>query len=252
MKPVIVPPKVIVKSSTEAVVDYVAGMFKTVICQTVADNGICTLALAGGTTPRVMYQELAWASEQVPWSCVEVFFGDERDVPLDNIESNYRMAQRSLLDHVPIQPARVHPMQADAEDIVASAAEYERTIRQIVPGGPNGTPSFDLILLGLGADGHTASLFPETELINAQRRLVGAHLVPVLGRKRMTFTFPLINAAHRVVMMVTGADKAGAVARLLGQDEHAKSLLPAAKVHPAELTIVLDAEAARWTDYKPE
>jgi 6-phosphogluconolactonase len=183
----------------------------------------------------------------VPWQEVEFFFGDERDVPPDHIESNYGMIQRTLLDHLPVPPGHVHPMPADWLNMDAAAEEYERAICQVLPADPGRPPRFDLILLGMGADGHTASLFPFTECLNEQRRLVISHYVPVLGRKRMTFTFPLINAARNVVMLVTGDDKAGAVADLLGEDSASREQLPAARVAPADgrFTLVLDSAAAR-------
>jgi len=248
------PPKIIVEPTVEAAVEFVAGLFKTIVCEAASQRSACRMALAGGTTPRALYQRLAEdpSGEQVPWSQVEVFFGDERDVPLDHVESNYRMVQRTLLDHVPIHPMRVHPMRADAEDIEATAAEYERTVRQLVPAGQDGVPCFDLVLLGMGGDGHTASLFPGADALRENQRLVVAYHVPVLGRKRMTVTFPLINAARNVVLLVTGADKAQSVAVLLGPDTEARKALPAAGVNPAAgmLSIVLDAEAARSAGLK--
>ncbi len=184
---------------------------------------------------------------------MEIFFGDERDVPQDHVESNFRMVQRSLLDHVPIDLARVHPMPADAEDIQAAADQYEQAIRRIVPseGGP--IPRFDLILLGMGGDGHTASLFPNTDALKEHKRLVHAGFVPVLGRKRMTFSFPLINAARNVMFLVTGSDKAEAVLGVLGDSEEIRKQLPAAAVRPTDgaLIIVLDAAAARLTGLAP-
>jgi 6-phosphogluconolactonase len=246
---------VVVKSSETEVARYIADRFKDITNHSVAERGACHLALAGGTTPYALYHLLGseGLKGDIPWQQVDVFFGDERDVPQDHIDSNYLMVQRTLLDRVPIVPDRVHPMPADASDLQQSTGEYERRIREVVPAGPNGVPMFDLILLGLGSDGHTASLFPENDVIREGNRLVVAYHVPALGRSRMSFTYPLINAARHIIMMVTGEDKAGAVQRLL-QDSPDAWHLPAAGVVPynnGELTLVLDALAARNTGMLP-
>ena len=239
---------VVVESTAEEATQLVAKLFESIICEAAAARGACHLALAGGTTPHRLYQYLAakGASGRVPWEEARVFFGDERDVPHDHVESNYGMTQRTLLDHVPIPPSRIHPMPADADDLAAAAAAYERTIRTFVPAGPDGVPQFDLILLGMGGDGHVASLFPSIEPAAEEGRLVQACFVPVLGRHRMTFTFTLINAARNVILLVTGSDKADAVAGVLGDDEAAKRRLPGAAVVPKDgkLFMVLDAPAA--------
>ncbi|MHC4561623.1 MAG: 6-phosphogluconolactonase [Planctomycetota bacterium] len=203
-----------------------------------------------------LYQELAAHvfDADVPWQHVEVFFGDERDVPHDHVESNYHMAQRSLLDNVPISPQRVHPMPADAEDLQEAAREYEEIVRRIVSAGPDGVPQFDLILLGMGGDGHTASLFPRSEALDETKTLIVSQQVPVLGRNRMTFTFPLINAARHIVFLINGDDKAEAVAGMMSKDKAVCLQYPAARVRPkdGQLTIVLDAQAARQTSIRPQ
>lgn len=239
--------RVIVEPTAEKATQCVATLFRSILGESAEARGVCYAALAGGTTPHALYQMLASYSYESsePWGSLEIFFGDERDVPHDHIESNYHMAQRALLDHVPIDLSRVHPMPADAEDLQTAAAMYERIIRRTVPAEAegDGLPRFDLILLGMGGDGHTASLFPCTPALEETQKLVVAHFVPVLGRHRMTFTFPLINAARHVVLLVTGDDKADAVANLLGPSPD----LPAARVAPSRglLSIVLDADAAR-------
>ena len=241
--------RVVVESTAERATWFTTEIVKSVICEAVDLHGLCHVALAGGTTPHGLYLMLAGAAVtgDVPWRDVEVFFGDERDVSHDDIESNSRMVRETLLDHVPIDPQRVHPMPADAQDLDAAAGDYERTIRQIVPVGRDNIPRFDLILLGMGGEGHTASLFPETEILDETDRLVASYFVPVLGRQRMTFTFPLINAARNVLLLVTGADKADAVARLLGDDDEARRQLPAARIAPTDgkVILVLDEAAGK-------
>ena len=233
----------------------VVRLFKKIVSEAVRERGTCAVALAGGTTPHALYKELAVHvfDADVPWDRVEVFFGDERDVPHDHVESNYHMAQRSLLDHVPVTPDRIHPMPADGDDLAAAAAEYESIVREHVPAGSDGVPRFDFILLGMGGDGHTASLFPRTDGLTEDKALVVSHHVPVLGRWRMTFTYPLINAARHVVFLIIGDDKAEVVAGLVGDDAAVRAELPAAQVKPKDgtLTIVMDAQAARRTSLKP-
>jgi 6-phosphogluconolactonase len=241
--------QVSIEPTAEQATDMAAQLIKTMVCESVSNGGYCRLALAGGTTPYLLYQQLARTSAtgEVPWESTEIFFSDERDVPQHHVESNYNMARRTLLDNVPIEPARVHPMPGDSPDLAAAADQYEQTIRKLVPAGPSGLPQFDIILLGMGADGHTASLFPCVPDSWNSDRLVITHFVPALGRSRMTFTFKLINAAARVVMLVTGSDKAPAIHALLTGDDAARAQLPASRVqpNPGKLFLVLDAAAAK-------
>jgi 6-phosphogluconolactonase len=248
--------QIIVRRTVSDATDAAALAFERIVRETVRRKDVCHVALSGGTTPYLLYKELARATAtgDLPWGQVEIFFGDERDVPHDDVESNYNMALRTLLDFVPVQPTRVHPMRGDAADLPAAAAEYERIIRQTVPAGPDGTPVFDLVLLGMGVDGHTASLFPGTEALAVTDKLVTAYFVPVLGRSRMTFTLPLINAAKNVMFLVTGEDKAHAVADLMGHDEAARKRIPSAHVAPAggKLTFILDQAAAKLTNLQAD
>ncbi len=247
--------RVIVEKTSEQATAVAAELFKAVVCEAVGERDCCRLALSGGTTPHALYKKLAddAISSAMPWRSVEVFFGDERDVPQDHVESNYCMAQRALLDHVPISPDKIHPMPADAEDIAAAASHYEEIVRRLVPGDGGDLPRFDLILLGIGGDGHTASLFPNTEALGETGKLIHAGFVPVLGRNRMTFTYPLINAARNVMFLVTGSDKAQVILGILGDSPDIKKQLPAAGVQPTNgcLIMVLDAAAARLTGIAP-
>jgi 6-phosphogluconolactonase len=247
--------EVLVRRTADDATDAAAQTFERIIRETLRQKELCHIALAGGTTPYQLYRELASsaATGELPWPQVEIFFGDERDVPLDDVESNYNMAMRTLLESVPVLPSRVHAMRGDAPDLQAAAAEYERTIRERLPAGPAGVPVFDLILLGMGGDGHTASLFPATEALSVTDKLVMAYFVPALGRSRMTFTYPLINAARNVMFLVTGEDKARAVATLLGSDEAARQKIPSARVAPqGKLTVILDQAAAKLSNLPTE
>ena len=243
------PTRVVIEETAEDATEFVADAVRMIICESVSRTGSCRIALAGGTTPHALYTQLAreGVSSEVPWQDVEVFFGDERDVPHDHVDSNFHMAQRALLDHVPVEPENLNPMPADAADLDAAAARYEQLIREKVPAGSDGTPSFDLILLGMGGDGHTASLFPLTDALAQTERLVVSHFVPVLGRKRMTFTFPLINAARNIVALVTGADKAQAVSAVMGDDDQARAKLPFSMIQPTsgEFCLAMDIDASR-------
>lgn len=183
-----------------------------------------TLALAGGSTPRGLYRRLAAAP--LDWAETDVFFSDERCVPPTHAESNYAMAQETLLRHV---PARVHRMPGEACD----AAAYERELRAVFPQTP---PVFDLILLGLGADGHTASLFPGDPALDERERWVLRVEQPDYAR--LTFTPPLLSAARAVLLLVAGERKREALSRLLAGDD-----VPAAHIR-APLTILADRAAA--------
>ncbi|MCK5113294.1 MAG: 6-phosphogluconolactonase, partial [Phycisphaerae bacterium] len=183
-------------------------------------------------------------TDGVPWPKVQVFFGDEHDVSHDDIDSNYHMVQRTLLDHTPINWEHVHPMQGDAANLELVASEYEQTVRKLVKPGEDGIPQFDLIMLGMGGDGHTASLFPGHPVLDESKRLVVSCHIPVLGRNRITFTYPLINAAQNILLLVTGDDKAEVVKRVFQNSDQS---LPSARVAPKHGTfhIVLDVAAAR-------
>lgn len=246
--------RAIVKGSVEQATQACAALFREIAAAAVARHGMFAVALAGGTTPHALYERLAQdaTTGEMPWGRLQVFFGDERDVPWDHVESNYNMTQRTLLDHVPIPLDRVHPMPADADDLDAAAGEYEQTVRRVVPAGSGGIPRFDLVLLGMGGDGHIASLFPQTAALNESDKLIVAHFVPVLGRSRMTFTFPLINAAQEIVFLVTGEDKAEAVEALLSGEADVADL-PAAGVSPVDgkLTFIFDASAGRRAGLRP-
>jgi 6-phosphogluconolactonase len=174
------------------------------VSRVITERGKCALALAGGRTPEPAYRELASASS-IDWKRVEVFFSDERGVAPDHPESNYRMVHVALLSRVAIPADQVHRMEAERADREAAAREYERLLPR----------PLDIILLGIGPDGHTASLFPGSAALDERQRLV----VPVLGAKppaeRMTITPPVIEAARKVVMLASGEDKAAMVARAL-------------------------------------
>jgi 6-phosphogluconolactonase len=176
-------------------------------------NGRATLALSGGNTPRDAYALLARESG-LDWTKVEVFWVDERAVPPTDDRSNYRWAKATLLDPARIAPARVHRMPADAPDLAAAAREYDKEIRAHVELGPDGVPAFDVMVLGVGDDGHTASLFPGEPTIDVVDRLVAS--VPAKGAReaRLTVTVPIIEHARTILILATGAAKRPALERV--------------------------------------
>jgi 6-phosphogluconolactonase len=204
-----------------------------------------TLVLAGGATPRATYTRLAGPplAEGVPWDQTSVFFGDERCVPPDHAESNYRMASETLLSKVGIPAERVYRMRGEAEDPEEAAAEYARTLAAVFETRRGGLPRFDLVLLGLGLDGHTASLFPGSPAAKEIfRTVVAVHAAAARIPQRLTLTFPTINAAARVIFLVSGAEKAKVVKATLSDGV----ILPAGMVRPTDgrLTWIVDRAAA--------
>jgi 6-phosphogluconolactonase len=209
-----------------------------------SNHGRFSVALSGGNTPRRLYELLVTEPFKcrVDWSSVHIFFGDERPVPPDHPDSNYRMAFDALISRVPIPPDNVHPING-AGDPDVNAHLYERELKLFF--SQSEWPRFDLVLLGLGQDGHTASLFPGTSGISETRAWVVANWVKALQTYRITLTAPAINAAANVEVLVTGGDKAPALAAVLNgppDPEH----LPAQLIKPTSgsLTWLADAQAA--------
>jgi 6-phosphogluconolactonase len=196
-----------------------------------------TVALSGGSTPKLMFEMLV--GQSVPWDGIQFFWSDERHVPPDDPESNYRMANEALLSRVPVLAENVHRIHGENPDAAEAAADYENTIIAVTK---QLLPRLDLIFLGLGTDGHTASIFPGSEVLHETKRLVAAPYVEKFASHRITMTLPLINNAASVVFLVSGAEKAQIVKAVLqGEDKY-----PAQAVKPTqgELIWMLDKEAA--------
>ncbi|MDF2634812.1 MAG: 6-phosphogluconolactonase [Pelosinus sp.] len=191
----------------------VAELFLKKACLAVAERGRFIVSLAGGQTPRVIYEILGKPpySKQVPWENVHIFWGDERYVPADDIRSNQLMAREAFLDHVPIPQEQIHPVLCKTSPRQA-AEEYEQVIASTFL---QEQPQFDFIFLGLGGDGHTASLFPHTSVLNERNHWVGHIYVPEQDSHRVTLTAPLINQAKTIVFLVTGDGKAEIVHEVL-------------------------------------
>jgi 6-phosphogluconolactonase len=204
-------------------------------------RGRFTLALAGGGTPRPAYQGLAARVNEIDWARVHLFWGDERCVPPDHPDSNYRMADDALIRHVPIPSTQVHRMRGE-DDPHQAAADYEAALRATFEAAP---PGFDLILLGMGDDGHTASLFPGTPAVHEAERWVVGHHVPKLDAWRLTFTPVVLNAAGHVLFMAAGAGKAAPLHEVL-EGNYRPDLYPSQVVAPINggTTWLIDDAAA--------
>ena len=219
-----------------------AERFSQLALQSVESAGRITVALSGGSTPRHLYSLLASPDykNQIPWKDVQLFWGDERCVPPDHPESNFRTAQEALLSKIKIPSENIHRMRGEQEP-QAAAAEYEKELQKIFGVNSGALPRFDLILLGIGEDGHTASLFPSSDALNATN-LVVAPFVAKLNSYRLSLTLPVLNNAANVWFLVMGTSKADAVKQALS----ASSDLPAARVQPVngKLTWYITRDAA--------
>lgn len=209
----------------------------------VSDRGVFRVVLAGGSTPRALYRRLTRAPyrRSIRWDRVRFFWGDERCVPPDDGRSNYRMARESLLGPLGIPARRVFRMRGE-DDPRQAARVCEQAIRREFSGRP---ARFDLVLLGLGEDGHTASLFPSTAALEETARLAAANFVPPLAEWRLTLTYPALNAARRVVFLVSGEEKSPAARRILERLPGYRKM-PASRVSPRRGTLLwlLDEAAA--------
>jgi len=215
----------------------------------VAARGIFTLALAGGSTPKKLYSLLATdpAYRNFPWNKTQIFFGDERHVPPDHLDSNYLMVKNTLLSTGLVPEANLHRIRAELPDAKQAAADYEVEMHTIFPDSKrlNGFPRFDAILLGMGPDGHTASLFPDSLGLAEMEHWVIANHVVKFKAYRITFTFPVLNAARNILLLVAGADKTDMLQQVL-VDYRDKLTYPVQRVQPVDGTKIwmLDHAAA--------
>ena len=207
-----------------------AEQFVALARQAIAAHGRFCVALSGGSTPKALYSMLATAefNLQLAWRQIHLFWGDERCVAPDHAESNFRMVKESLLSKIVIPAENVHRMIGEFEPAVAAAA-YETELRQFFLLSPEQLPRFDLVLLGLGEDGHTASLFPGSSALNETRRLVATTYVEKLNAHRLSLTFPVINNAAQIAFLVAGESKSAIVKEILTSE---KCDYPAARIWP--------------------
>ena len=220
------------------------------------ESGRCVLALSGGSTPKALYDNLTTADwkSRLHWKQIHFVFGDERCVPPDHPESNFAMAQRALFHPLSIPPAHIYRMKGEAEDPVVAAQDYEQTLRQVTNcPSPVALPSIDLILLGLGDDGHTASLFPQSPALDEVTKAVTVTHSPKGIPRRLTLTLGVINRATVVVFLVSGGTKASTVRSILEPQSTAERVLPAARVAPQSGQVIwmLDHHAGSQLSRRP-
>jgi 6-phosphogluconolactonase len=237
-----------VEPDTTALARRAAKYFFEMANEAVEAYGRARIAISGGSTPRAAFALLAdpaepWRS-RMPWDKLDVYWVDERLVPPDNADSNYRMTREALLDHVPLHPSQIHRMEGEL-DPEAAAAHYESELRRNFRLEGAESPRFDLVALGLGDDGHTASLFPHTKALHEINRLVVANHVPQKDTWRITLTWPVINHARSVFFLVAGSDKATVLNEVFTGPQDPERL-PSQLIWPASdiLTLMLDQAAA--------
>jgi 6-phosphogluconolactonase len=235
--------KIQVFKDAEAVSQAAAGRFVQLAKQAIASQDYFTVALSGGSTPKRVHELLAQAPyrDEVDWKKVHVFWGDERCVPLSDPQSNAKMAFDTLLNHVPIPREQIYIMVGDI-DPAESAAQYEALLKKQFP---DRVPVFDLIFLGMGDDGHTASLFPGTQALQEKAHWVKENWVEKLNTYRITLTAPVINQADAILFLVAGAGKAQVLHEVL-EGPHHPELLPSQLIRPSnsEAVWLIDEAAA--------
>ena len=236
------PGAVEVAQDATALARRAADRVETWAAAAIAERGGFSIALAGGSTPTALYRLLAAPPyrDRIDWSRWSVYIGDERACPPDDPESNYRNARETLLEHVPTPAGRIHRMEAERPDLDAAAAAYSALLETTLPTGPGGAPRLDCVLLGIGGDGHTASLFPGTPALEVTDRWATRGLATYAPFDRITVTFPLLNGAAAVAFLVSGESKRDALAGVVAGN------VPSARVRPTdgELRWFLDAAAA--------
>lgn len=230
-----------------------AAFILTISEQAIQSTGQCVIALSGGSTPKTLYQTIRtpeW-STRFNWSRIVFLFGDERCVAPDRTDSNYGMAQRELFQPLNLPQDRIHRMKGEYSDPAVAAEEYEQTLRDVTTCRTPAVPRIDLVLLGLGDDGHTASLFPGTAALHERSKLVTVGQAPTGIRSRLTLTLGVLNHAAVVLFIVTGAGKSEMVHRVIESD--AEHSLPASRVSPhnGRLVWILDHAAAQHLTTRP-
>lgn len=236
--------KILVVAHSEELSRVAAEEFVVNAETSVRKNGFFTVALSGGSTPKGLYMKLAGEPyrEKIPWSKVHFFWGDERCVPPDHPDSNYRMARESLLDKVPIPEVNIYRMPAELEDHDRAASEYEQTIRAFFHLEAGEKPRFDMVLLGMGDDGHTASLFPRTSALEERDHLVSANYIEKLSAWRLTLTVPVINQAAQVLFLISGESKASVLKEVL-EGDFQPHRLPSQLIRPVHGSLLFIADS---------
>jgi 6-phosphogluconolactonase len=234
--------EVLIFKSLDDISDHAVKMWLRISKEAIKKKGSFTVAISGGSTPVMLYKKLAALKTGLRWDKTDIFIVDERFVPYGDPESNFRMIKKALLEHMEIPAENIHPIPIE-ETAPVSASNYEDEIRTFFSLKKGSMPEFDLLLLGLGDDGHTASLFPGTPALNDHEHLVTSVMPDDLSKKeRITITLPVINNADNICFMACGSDKADAVREVI---ENGSSALPAAMVKPVSgsLYFLIDESA---------
>lgn len=242
-----VPRNLQIVADAAAVCRAAADIYLRTAANAVTERGRFTVALSGGSTPKALYSLLAAElSSRVPWKQTYFFFGDERHVPPNDADSNYRMAQEAMFSKAPISPEQVFRIKGELSDSNQAAADYESVLRDFFHPAPGQLPRFDLVMLGMGPDGHTASLFPGTKALDEKHRLVTSNWVGKFYTHRITMTAPLLNHAEVVLFMAHGQDKSQALKAVL-EGPYEPEQLPSQLIrapHGTLLWLVDEAAAA--------
>ncbi len=233
--------KIAALPTPEALAQACAAKFAETAREAIGLRGKFSVALSGGNTPALLFRELAAPrdGQTVDWQRVHLYWSDERAVPLESAASNFALVQRELIARIAIPTENIHRIPGELGDLPQAAQAYEALIRRNISLNSRGIPRFDLVMLGLGTDGHTASLFPNADELREARKLVVATAAAVAGFRRITMTLPLINAARQAWFLVTGRDKS-AILKSVIQEQGIK--FPAQRVRPS------DGELIFWAD----
>jgi 6-phosphogluconolactonase len=238
--------EIIIVPDAKGLAHTAAAEFLVAAREAVQEKNSFNVALAGGSTPKALYKLLstnALLQALVPWSKIQWFFGDERHVAPDNSDSNFRMASETMLGKAPVDPNQVHRIKGEKANTLEAAAEYEEELRNTFSLDADQLPRFDLVLLGMGAEGHTASLFPGTKALKEERRLVVSNWVGKLYTYRITLTPTVLSNAQRVIFMVHGAEKATALKAVL-DGPYEPEQLPAQMIHPKQGKVMWLADSS--------
>ena len=222
--------------------DFALKRWRTIIAKALNDRDHCTLALSGGKTPLDFYRKLSCRKETLPWEKIHIFLVDERFVPFSHSESNYGMIKENLFRNISIPEKNIHPIYVRETNPRSSAEAYEKDLKMFFALKEGEFPRFDLIMLGIGEDGHTASLFPESPWLAETNRLAVGGTIRKLERERISITLPVINNARNIIFLVSGRKKAPILKEVLEGDN---SRLPAARVKPprGKTLFLIDTEA---------
>lgn len=230
-------------SDSREMSDFMLETWSEIAASSLGERGLFCAALSGGKTPVDFYLRLAGLKDASLWNNTHVFLADERCVPPDHTDSNYRLLRNTFLDKVPLPGLNAHPVQVEPSNPELSASRYEHELRTFFHISRGNVPRFDLILLGIGGDGHTASLFPGSAAVKEREHLTSHVLLGQKKHDRITLTLPVINNSRNVVVLLSGENKSGIARRVI---EAREASLPAALVSPSEgrLLFLLDKEAA--------